>query len=99
MQRRKMAKIIQRNSYRKYAPKDLLLLAGNAAGQCSFEACLNEIILHPSNVFLGHIAHIVAFKPDGPRGDKNFSMEKLNKYENLILERYRVSKGHFFTIL
>ena len=34
---------------------------------------------------VGEAAHIVAEQPDGPRGDPSFPVEKLNKYDNLIL--------------
>ncbi|HUA86800.1 MAG TPA: hypothetical protein VMB85_23245 [Bryobacteraceae bacterium] len=34
---------------------------------------------------VGEAAHIVSGQPDGPRGDPSFPLERLDKYDNLIL--------------
>lgn len=67
--------------------KTRVMIWGRAAHRCSWCKKLLEIddgcIKQPSLV--GEIAHIVAEKEDGPRGDRNFSVQERNSYENLLL--------------
>jgi hypothetical protein len=68
---------------------EIKLLYGLAAGRCAFASCRKKIILpeisDDKTKQIGEIAHIVAHSPDGPRGDENFPVDKLDRYENLIL--------------
>ncbi len=68
---------------RKYDQKTLGLLWGKSGGICAYPNCENELIIKTLDEIVGHICHIVGLK--GPRADTNFSKDKLNKYENLVL--------------
>jgi len=65
-----------------------LCLWGRAAGRCQYEGC-NEV-LHRDKVTKAefnqaYIAHIVADKPGGPRGDKILSVKLKQDLTNLML--------------
>lgn len=65
--------------------KDLKKLWGLAAGRCSFPKCGKDCIPFldgDSPTIIGEMAHIIAKKPDGPRGLPSGGEDK---YENLIL--------------
>ncbi len=64
--------------------KKLLLRSGN---RCAFDDCRRELTSEEGSdtVLLGEIAHIVAERPDGPRGQSAMTAEERNRYENLIL--------------
>lgn len=57
--------------------------------RCAFEGCRRLLtVVDPASgelVVLGEIAHIVAERPDGPRGMGPIDDEKRNKYPNLML--------------
>jgi hypothetical protein len=55
-----------------------------AGGTCCFPDCSNELMPGAQHL-LGEIAHIVARKHQGPRGDPTFPEMKLNLPENLLL--------------
>jgi hypothetical protein len=59
-----------------------------AAGRCEFFGC-NELVWKDSltnqDVHHGKIAHIVAFSPDGPRGDPLLSPKLAKEPDNLML--------------
>lgn len=62
---------------------------GRAAHRCSFEGCRKHleiddgVVAEPSLV--GEVAHMVAEKISGPRGDSALVEEERNSYENLLL--------------
>ena len=64
-------------------------LALRSGGRCAFPACRIPLTtVDPQTaeiVVLGHVAHIVAQKDRGPRGDPSLSPHERDKYENLIL--------------
>lgn len=64
-------------------------LALRSGGRCSFPECRMPLTtVDPQSgevVVLGHIAHIVAQKDRGPRGDPNLSSAERHRYNNLIL--------------
>lgn len=68
---------------RKYDQRTLGLLWGKSGGICAYPNCENELIIKTLDEIVGHICHIVGLK--GARADANFSKDKLNKYENLVL--------------
>lgn len=74
---------------RNYPNKDVKILWGLAAARCAFPDCRLECILEPEGndqtATFGKMAHIVAHKDTGPRGDPLFPDEDRDKYENLIL--------------
>ena len=65
--------------------KDLKKLWGMAAGRCSKPGCSDECIrlLNADDpTIIGEMAHVIANKPDGPRGQQEGGEDT---YENLIL--------------
>lgn len=80
-------------------------LWGRAAGRCQYEGCnkplwLDSLTKEEFNV--AYIAHIIADKPDGPRGDPELSEKLKDDLSNLMLmcdEHHRLidkedEKGH-----
>ncbi len=61
--------------------KKLYALCGN---KCAFDGCANPIF-EDSGVLTGECAHIKAQSANGPRYDKNQTMEERDGYENLIM--------------
>lgn len=74
---------------RKYPQQDVKVLYGKAAGRCSFPNCRINLILeglpNQNKGQIGKIGHIVAHSEKGPRADKNYPSEKLDRYENWVL--------------
>ncbi|WP_397596622.1 HNH endonuclease signature motif containing protein [Silanimonas sp.] len=65
--------------------RDLKTLWGLAAGRCAFPECGQECISFidsEKSTIIGEMAHIIAKRPDGPRGDGSGGNDT---YENLIL--------------
>ncbi|SCW49910.1 hypothetical protein SAMN04487970_101021 [Paenibacillus tianmuensis] len=63
-------------------------LWGKAAGRCQYEGCNKPLWLDPLTKVefnISYIAHIVADKPNGPRGDSVLSEKLKNDIENLML--------------
>jgi len=54
-----------------------------AGGMCSFKNCREELLI--DNIKIGHIAHIVAKSPRGPRGESAYEKDSIDHYDNLIL--------------
>lgn len=59
-----------------------------SGGRCEFNGCNEDLYterltLKPDK--LANIAHIVAARPDGPRGDDPLPLEDRNNFENLML--------------
>lgn len=65
--------------------KDIQLLWGRVANRCSFPSCRIELSPVGDENTLGEMAHIVAKKQGGPRGDNKLPEEKRDNYSNLIL--------------
>src|SRR6266699_2352264 len=64
------------------------LLAVRAGGICEFDGCRNYLLEHPLTLTPGNfaeVAHIVAFKPDGPRGHDGERPIRINDADNLML--------------
>ena len=65
------------------------MLWGRAGNRCAKPDCRIELVMDSSETddesLIGEECHIIARKPDGPRGDVSFPEEKIDKYENLIL--------------
>lgn len=64
-----------------------LRLAASSAGRCEFRGCNRNLYQHavtsdPGN--FAEAAHIVAFRPDGPRGRRERPVE-VNGFDNLML--------------
>ena len=72
-----------------YIPeKTKILLWGKAAGRCQYEGCnkvLYQDTLTKCEFNKAYIAHIVADKPDGPRGNTVESEQLKDKLSNLML--------------
>lgn len=69
--------------------KDFRLLYQRSGNRCAFPGC-SRVLDEPATEFdeavpLSEVAHIVASRPDGPRGWHWLPIEERDKYENLIL--------------
>ncbi len=73
---------------RKIPPNAQLLLFVRAGGRCEFDGCNKYLLWHPLTLAKGNFAeaaHIVAFKPDGPRGNVSARPSDINDISNLML--------------
>jgi len=65
------------------------MLWGRAASRCSLSECRRELVIDALDTddpsLVGEAAHIIAERPDGPRGHSNLTLEQRNTYANLIL--------------
>lgn len=65
------------------------MLWGRSANICAFPNCNKTLVMDETEgddaSIIGEEAHIVAKKPDGPRGDSPLTEEERDKYDNLIL--------------
>jgi len=64
------------------------ILWGKSAGRCQYEGCNNPLyfdILTKAEFNSSYIAHIIADKPNGPRGDKVLSEKYKSDISNLML--------------
>jgi len=63
------------------------MLWGRAGNRCAI--CRKELVMDITQTddpsIIGDECHIRAKSPNGPRYDPNFPLEKIDKYENLIL--------------
>jgi hypothetical protein len=65
-----------------------LLLYVRAGGRCEFDGCNKYLVRHSlthDEGNYGQMAHIVAFKPEGPRGRAGQRPQDINSIENLML--------------
>jgi hypothetical protein len=73
---------------RSVKPLTRLLLFVRAGGHCEFDGCNKDVLRHhvtlTEGVF-GEMAHIVAFKPGGPRGTVGSRPLDINDVRNLML--------------
>lgn len=59
-----------------------------AGGRCEFDGCNEYLLRHPltqDEGNFGQMAHIVAFKPEGPRGKTGIRPIDINDVDNLML--------------
>jgi SMODS-associated and fused to various effectors sensor domain len=73
---------------RQIPPLTRLLLFVRAGGRCEFDGCTRYLIEHPVTLTEGNfaqIAHIVAFRPDGPRGRTKLRPSYIHDSSNLML--------------
>jgi len=79
---------VERIPSRNIKDKTRLLLYVRAGGRCEFDGCNNYLLAHPLTQDEGNyaeMAHIVAFKPDGPRGKSGRRPQYINHADNLML--------------
>jgi hypothetical protein len=65
-----------------------MMLWGKAAGRCEFSGCNQQLWKSPvtaETVNIAQKAHIYAFSPEGPRGNRCIPRKNLNDIENLML--------------
>ncbi len=79
---------MKKNNRPKIPQKTQLKLWIKSGGRCSFKGCNKELwhdglTLKEGNY--ANIAHIIAYSPDGPRGDKLLSPVHAINYDNLML--------------
>jgi len=66
--------------------RDILeLLWATSFGVCAYPGCNQDLACIMTQDIIGHICHIVAQKPNGPRGDVDYPCEKIDEFDNLIL--------------
>lgn len=73
---------------RKIPDLSRLLLFVRAGGRCEFDGCNEYLLHHPLTLTEGNfsqIAHVVAFKPEGPRGKSSPRPADINDISNLML--------------
>lgn len=62
-------------------------LFAHSAGRCQKPDCLEYLVFdgdqHPNTI--AEMAHIIAAKPGGPRGDNGAPSESLGRFENIII--------------
>jgi hypothetical protein len=74
--------------HRQLLPITRLLLFVRAGGRCEFDGCNRDLTEHHVSLTEGNfsqIAHIVAFKPEGPRGKDPLRPKDINNPGNLML--------------
>ena len=89
----KGAKSIEENSSsvqptRYLPPLSRLLVFVLSGGRCEFDGCNSYLLEHHLTLTegnFGEIAHVVAFKPDGPRGREGVRPTDINDVNNLML--------------
>ena len=76
-------------SRRKYSRNTQRILDIQSLNQCAYPECTENLVEpsagESSPVVIGHICHIYAISPDGPRGKEGLTEKELNSPENLIL--------------
>jgi hypothetical protein len=89
---KKIEKLMKKNSpvktVRNVSNLTKLLLFVRAGGRCEFDGHKKYLLEHPltlTEINLAQMAHIVAFKENGPRGDTVPRPEDINNIENLML--------------
>jgi hypothetical protein len=79
---------VQRIPSRKIKETTKLILFVRAGGRCEFDGCNEYLLRHPLTLDegnFGQMAHIVAFKPKGPRGKTGVRPLDINDVDNLML--------------
>lgn len=76
-------------SWRRTISNDVkIMLAVRTAGRCQFRDCNRFLFRHPINGLAGNFAefaHIIGFRPDGPRGRSVKRPRDINGISNLML--------------
>lgn len=71
------------------SPTEQRKLFARSGNRCAFTDCRRVLTADGSPpdqiVILGEVAHIVAERPDGPRGDDRIPLEERNRADNLVL--------------
>jgi hypothetical protein len=65
-----------------------LALFVHAGGRCEFDGCNRYLLEHPLTLTEGNfaeVAHVIAFRPDGPRGKQRLRPSNINDLGNLML--------------
>src|SRR6516164_8889140 len=73
---------------RKIPPLVRIAIFVYAGGRCEFDGCNKYLIEHHVTLKEGNfaqVAHIVAFRPDGPRGGVGTRPHDVNSVSNLML--------------
>lgn len=73
---------------RQLKPLSRILLFVRAGGRCEFDGCNCYLLEHHLTLTDGNfaeVAHVVAFRPDGPRGREGTRPEDINDVNNLML--------------
>lgn len=79
---------VKRVSTRDIGDTTRLLLCVRAGGRCEFDGCNKYLFRHHlthAEENFSQMAHIVAFKPDGPRGRSGRRPKDINGVDNLML--------------
>lgn len=79
---------VQRVPSRKIKESTKLILFVRAGGRCEFDGCNEYLLRHPltqDEGNFGQMAHIVAFKREGPRGRTSLRPQDINNVDNLML--------------
>lgn len=68
-------------------PREQRLLFAKSGNRCAFPSCGKLLVVESDGrpVLLGEMAHIVAERPDGPRGQTDLGIEDRNREPNLVL--------------
>jgi hypothetical protein len=80
--------IIDVTRHRSLSPTTRLLVCVNAGGRCERLGCRRFLFEHPLTLTPGNfaeVAHIVAFKEDGPRGRSGPRPSNIDSLDNLML--------------
>jgi hypothetical protein len=68
---------------------DLKILFAESGGLCAFRECGRRLVEAKTEVddavLLGHVAHIVAESPEGPRGISPLTAEERDRHSNLLV--------------
>ena len=76
-------------SRRNYSQRTQRILDIQSLNQCAFPGCTNPLVEpgtgQSSPAVIGHICHIYALSPNGPRGQGGLTEYELNSIDNLIL--------------
>lgn len=81
--------------HRRIDDKVRMQLFARSAGRCEFSGCNEDLLQHPVTLKEGNfaeMAHIVAFKKAGPRGDEGKRPDDINSADNLMLLCQRCHK-------
>jgi hypothetical protein len=79
---------VQKIPSRRISENTKLILFVRAGGRCEFDGCNEYLLRHPLTQHegnFGQMAHIVAFKPEGPRGKAGLRPKDINNVDNLML--------------
>jgi len=64
---------------------DAKILWGRSGSRCAFPDCRKDLVFGAGAGIIGEMAHIIATRADGPRGDLTLAQSQRDSYTNLIL--------------